>query len=118
MKQIRNGKDVRRLLLDPTSPNTFLLASRNAISRSTDGGITWTALPIISPDTVDILAFAINAKKSNEMYYGTATTFYRSIDGGQHWSTDKLPTRRFASAILIDQEKPEVVYLGVLQPAQ
>ncbi len=118
LKAVRNGKDIRVLALDPSAPGTLIAASRNSISRTTDGGQTWSQLPIISPESVEIFTFALNPKNSKEMYYGTATTFYHSIDGGARWSTEKLPTRLQASAILIDPEKPEIIYLGVLQPAK
>lgn len=118
LKVVRNGKDIRAIALDPSSPGTLIAVSRNSISKSTDDGQTWNQLPIISPESVEIFTFALNPKNSKEMYYGTATTFYRSVDGGARWSTEKLPTRRQASTILIDPEKSEIIYLGVLEPAK
>ena len=115
MKKIKDAHDARRLVADKSTVNALVLATRNKIIRTTDGGATWTALPIISPETIEILAVAVNPKNSKEIYYGTATTFYRSIDGGQKWSTEKLPTKRQASALLVDPEAPDTIYLGVLE---
>lgn len=115
LRKIKEGLDVRRIIVDSATPQALLLASKHKVSRSTDGGTTWTALPIISPETVEILALAVNPRNSSEIYYGTATTFYRSVDGGQKWSTEKLPTRRQASALLVDPEQAPIVYLGVLE---
>lgn len=115
LRKIKDALDVRRLVVDPATAQGLLLASRHKVSRSTDGGVTWAALPIISPETVEILALAVNPKNSKEIYYGTATTFYRSLDGGGKWSTEKLPTNRRASAFLVDPEQPITLYLGVLE---
>ena len=115
MKQIKEAKDVRRLVLDRATPGALVLASKNKISRSTDGAISWSALPILSPETVEIFSLAVNPKSSKELYYGTATTFYRSSDGGANWSADKLPSNRQSSSLLVDPESPLVIYLGVLE---
>lgn len=110
-----NATDVRRLVLDRATPNALLLASKQKLLRSTDGGATWTALPIISREGVEITALAVNPKNSKEIYYGTASTFYRSVDGGQNWSTERLPSTRQASALLVDPENPVVIYMGMLE---
>ena len=115
MKAIKDVKDVRRLVADRATPNALLLASRHKLSRTTDGGLTWTALPIVSPETIALLALTVNPKNSKEIYYGTATTFYRSSDGGEKWSTEKLPTKLQASYLLVDPENTTTIYLGVLE---
>lgn len=115
LKKIKDANVVRRLIADRATGSGLLLASKHKISRSVDGGVTWAALPIISPETVEILALAVNPRDSKELYYGTATTFYRSSDGGERWSADKLPTKRQASALLVDLENPAVIYLGAME---
>lgn len=115
MKQIQEAKNVRRLVIDRATPNALVLASKNKISRSTDGGATWTPFSILSPETVEIFSLAVNPKSSKDIYYGTATTFYRSSDGGKNWSADKLPTKRQASALLVDPENSAVIYMGMLE---
>ena len=115
LKQIKDAKDVRRLIADRATPGALILASKNKVSRSTDGAVSWTSLPILSPETVEIFSLAVNPKNLKELYYGTATTFYRSSDGGANWSADKLPSNRQSSALLVDPENPLVIYLGVLE---
>lgn len=115
LKNIKDGKDARRLLLDKNDPDTIILASRNKLVRSTDGGLTWTSLPILTPETIEILAATINPNDSKEIYYGTATTFYRSVDGGEKWFNEKLPTKRQSSALLVDSVDPKIIYLGALE---
>lgn len=110
-----DGKDVRKLILDPATPNGLLLAMRTKILRSTDTGASFEILPIISPETVEISALAVNPTSSRELYYGTATTFYRSLDGGKTWSTKKIPSNRAITAILVDQAASATVFVGVTE---
>lgn len=110
-----DGKDVRKLILDSATPNGLLLATRTKILRSTDAGASFETLPIISPETVEISALAVSPSSSRELYYGTATTFYRSLDGGKTWSTKKIPTNRASTAILVDQAAPATVFVGVTE---
>lgn len=113
LKPFQRGFDTRHFVADRGNPNILLLATKNKILRSADGGAKWEELPIISPEDVELLALAVNPRDSKEIYYGTATTFYKSSDGGQSWSTKKLPTSRTATAILVDAENKDTIYLGV-----
>lgn len=110
-----DGKDVRKLILDQSAPHGLLLATRTKILRSSDAGASFEILPIISPETVEISALAVSPTSSRELYYGTATTFYRSLDGGKTWSTKKIPSNRAITAILVDQTAPAVVFVGVTE---
>lgn len=111
----RDRSDPRMLILDDGTPDALLLVVKNKIVRSSDGGATWKALPVISPENVDIFTVAAHPNNSREIYYGTATTLYHSSDGGERWSTEKLPSRRQASAILVDPEIDGLIYLGMLE---
>ncbi|GAF89261.1 unnamed protein product, partial [marine sediment metagenome] len=41
------------------------------------------------------------------------TTFYRSLDSGENWTTKKLPTTRAGWKLLIDPDNPDIIYMGV-----
>lgn len=115
LKEYKDGHDARRLIIANDVPRRLLLAAKHKILRSNDGGNTWEDLPILSPESVEVLSLAVNPKNSEEIYYGTATTFYKTADGGQNWSTAKLPTSRTARALLVDFETPETIYLGAMK---
>ena len=112
LRKHEGAQDARHLIADRATANAFLLASRSKLLRSTDGGLTWALLPIISPSTVEIFALAVNPRSSAQIYYGTATTFYKTADGGKNWSTKKLPSTRATSALLVDFDTPQIIYLG------
>lgn len=113
LRAVQGGTDVRRLIIDKNNPSNLLLAVKNKLLRSSDGGISWEKLPIISPDSIEILTLAVNTADFNGIYYGTATTFYKSSDAGQSWSTKKLPTSKAATALLVDPKEKNTIYLGV-----
>ncbi|MGE5426211.1 MAG: WD40/YVTN/BNR-like repeat-containing protein [Bacillota bacterium] len=97
-----------------TADGTLFLASDKAIVRSPDQGITWENITLLQPEKDAVInAVAVNPKDSKEIFYVTNTAFFRSSDGGVTWTTKKLPTSRAGSDLLVDSNKPEVLYLGV-----
>lgn len=122
---VNNFKDLNKVLVDlgignqfkdlviSESDATLLLATDKMILRSKDDGISWENLNLIQPDgKVAVNALAINPNNSQEIYYVTDTTFFRSADGGVTWATKKLPSARGGSALWIDFQNNNNIYLG------
>ncbi len=81
--------------------------------RSRDHGATWEAITLLTkPGSTYIHSLAVNPKDSNNIFYGTATTLYSSIDGGTTWATRELPTQRAATAMSIDPNETSVLLVG------
>jgi len=59
---------------------------------------------------------AVNPQNTQEIYYVTNTTFYRSLDGGENWKTIKMPTSAIGWKLLIDPKEPNIIYLGIKLP--
>ena len=92
----------------------IILATEQKLLRSPDNGVTWEDIDLIpSESDAAIKAVAINPQNSQQLYYVTDTTFYRSLDGGVSWNTRRLPTQRIGSSLLVSPADPNVVYLGV-----
>lgn len=109
------GNKFSDLVISPKDA-TILLATRKAILRSKDNGISWEKLNLIaSQNDININAIAIGPHNSNNLYYVTNTTFYRSKDAGLTWTTKKLPGDRNGHAIMIDSVNPNVIYLGTIK---
>jgi len=106
LEEFKIGNQFRDLAISlEDQPVTYL---------ATDYGDSWTKIELLTPESQTIInALAINPRNSQEIYYVTNTTFYRSLDGGKTWSTKKLPTSRAGKALLVDPEQPEVLYLAV-----
>jgi uncharacterized repeat protein (TIGR01451 family) len=86
-------------------PGRLSASLSNGLARSTDGGATWSLVPVTPLGTSDQL-FALASWPANPqtILAATATTVYRSADGGDVWApaTSGLPANavvgKFAAA--------------------
>jgi len=105
------------LVLMDAKSESFLLASQYGLTRTTDAGATWEALNLLTPPNgADIKVIAVNPANNKEIFYATPSTFYRSVDGGAEWGTQKLPSTRPPAFLLIDSLDPKIMYIGFGQP--
>ncbi|MBI4280871.1 hypothetical protein HY628_01580 [Candidatus Uhrbacteria bacterium] len=113
LEEFDRGRGLAAIVSDGLTRNTFLVATSYGILRTTDGGASWQALNLPTPPgSITIYSLAVNPRNVNEIYYGTAATFYRSQNGGANWTTKKLPAARAATALLVSPQDPYLVYLG------
>ena len=114
LKQYSGAFEYKNLIFDQSLPNSLLLVAKYGLIKTLDGGQTWEALKLITPPaTTDIFSVAINPVNNKEIYYATASTFYKTTDGGQNWITKRLPTAAVASYLLIDPINPNIIYMGM-----
>lgn len=116
LNKFAGAMTIRDLAVDPTRPDTVIAASSYGLVRTTDGGATWSALPLLTPpSSANIFAVALNPNNPSELYYTTDTTLYRSSDAGETWETRTLPVAGVKSILLIDPavKTPTTLYLGV-----
>lgn len=103
-----------RDLIYSLSDNSLLIATDKVILRSFDDGQSWVKLSLLTPEQDSFInSIAVNPKNNQEIFYVTDTSFYRSYDGGNTWTVKKLPSTRSGSALLIDFNNPNIIYLGV-----
>ncbi len=113
IKKYSNALNFIRMSQDFTSPNTLVMASRYGLLRTRDGGSTWEDIKLVTPaGGATITSLAVDQKNGDVIYYGTNTTFYKSVNGGQNWVPSKLPTSRESSFIAVDPLDSNVLYLG------
>ena len=98
---------VSRIVFDPKTPTTVYATyatfradnTQSQIYRSTDGGVTWTAVgnsgSASLPD-IPVHALLIDPDDSTRLYIGTDTGVFVSFDAGATWARDGNP---FADAI-------------------
>lgn len=128
------------LLMDPRDSNILYAAvqqstSTGFLSKSTDGGTTWTTLAGGLPGTFRYSTMAIDHRDSANVYAALADTnsligLYRSRDGGQSWSelgyAGSVPVCRGSSraievpcvqcwfnlVLALDPNQPGTIYYG------
>jgi len=119
LKPYSASLEYKNLIFDQSQPDSLLLAAKHGLIKTNDGGQTWEPLKLITPPaSVDIHSVAINPQNSNEIYYATASTFYKTVDGGKNWITKRLPTKAIASYLLIHPLEPNVIYMGLTVPVK
>lgn len=103
----------RDLVISKAERETVFLATNYGLLKSTDNGDIWSKIELLTAEEeAKIYSVAANPNNANEIYYVTATTFYRSLDGGKNWTSKKLPTDRAGFKLLIDPKDPAIVYLA------
>jgi uncharacterized protein (TIGR03437 family) len=96
------------------NPNMLYAATGSAGLKSTDGGQTWSTLPI--PST-SVLTIAIDPSNSNTLYAGSSGQgAFKSTDGGATWTAIDTGLQAghnnqiFVSQFWIDPNHPNVVF--------
>ncbi len=116
LKKYKDGLIYKDMVCFNDIKDGLILANNYGLLRTKDGGKTWEKINLNTPKKgANIYSLAVNPKNHKEIYYGTDTTFYHSIDGGISWSSKKLPSNRVANVLSIDYEHPNIIYLGVLK---
>ncbi|MEI6528818.1 MAG: hypothetical protein WCN88_00235 [Candidatus Falkowbacteria bacterium] len=112
LREYNLGTSFKDIIVSPKDGIMFL-ATEKVILRSSDNAMTWENIKLIQPEKDAVInAIAVDPQNSNNLYYVTNTTFFRSSDGGATWTTKKLPTKRAGRELIIDFKNPNVIYLG------
>jgi photosystem II stability/assembly factor-like uncharacterized protein len=114
LSEFDNARRITHLVVDALTPTTVYTVSPYGLLRSDDRGETWQAVSLISPaNEVDIKGFAVNPRESKDLQYVTASTLVISSDRGVTWTSQKLPSTRPATTLLVDAEDGKVLYVGM-----
>lgn len=119
MREFKNSLRITDIAIDQNRPDTVILASEYGLLRTTDGGVTWATIPLITDvNEAKIYSIAMNPQDPRQLYYTTNSTLYRSSDAGETWETRPLPARGIFTSLIVDPKLPSTLYLGVNRPAQ
>ncbi|MDD5251348.1 MAG: YCF48-related protein [Patescibacteria group bacterium] len=112
-KDFDGAKEFRDFAVSVADPKTIILASKYGLIRSKDNGENWEAINLLTPPGGSaIYSLALDPRDANVIYYGTATTFHRTSDGGLNWVPKKLVTTRAATQLLVDRANSAILYMG------
>ncbi len=75
------GRLIRKLLINPTTPATIMAFTNIGIWRTTNGGTTWTQVTTNGVYDAEFMPGTPNT------VYACGTSFYKSTDGGVTWTT-------------------------------
>lgn len=114
LELFKNSKKFRDIAVANDNDGMILLATEYGLLRTYNNGNSWEKIELITPEKDAVInAIAVSPRNSDEIYYVTNTTFYRSLDGGENWTTKKLPTTRAGWNLLVDPIDDSIIYMGV-----
>ena len=103
------GRTIRKLLINPTTPTTIMAFSNVGIWRTTNSGTTWTQ--VLTNGCFD----AEFMPGTPATVYACGTSFFKSTDGGATWATITTGTPAAASvnrlAIAVTAASTGTIYM-------
>lgn len=113
LKSFKDSRTGFYLAQDPSNKDVLYFANRFGLLKSTNGGLVWESLPLITPArSEDIFSVAVDPGNSGKVFYGTSNTLYKSTDGGNTWAPQGSPSKAKVQFILFDEENSSIIYLG------
>jgi len=116
LKDFPDSGRVRDLYISRVQPGLVVFATNYGLLKSINYGDDWTAIKLITPEKEAVInSVIIGEQDSKEIFYVTNTTFYGTSDGGQNWTTKKLPSTRAGWVLMADPKNTNIMFLGVRQ---
>jgi photosystem II stability/assembly factor-like uncharacterized protein len=119
------GGRVADIVAHPHNPQVFYVAAASGgIFKTTDGGLSWTAVFDQSP-SLSMGALAMDPAHPDTLYAGTGeacsagysyfgTGIYRTINGGLTWQPRGLSNSRYIARIVLDPEDPQRIWVAAM----
>lgn len=115
LEEFKNSKRFRDIAIASDKEGLVYLATTYGLLESADYGDTWRRVDLLTPEKESTINSLTLGSDSKEIYYVTDTTFYRSVDGGNNWTTINLPSTRSGQDIVVNPDNPDIIYLCVKQ---
>jgi photosystem II stability/assembly factor-like uncharacterized protein len=107
-------ENVSAVTADPSKEGWVYVGSETGLFRSKDEGENWELVKILNkPRENSVREIAINPANSDEIIYGAAQAFYKSVDGGQSWATTQFSGSRTIETVAYNTQNPGIMYAGM-----
>lgn len=103
-----------KMALDDSVPGVVYLTTSGGLYKTSDDGKSWVFLNVPVKSTAQLPRAIASSKGGVLAYASIGSTIFKSLDGGQSWQTEELPTTNSINRILIDPVLPQIVYAGLV----
>lgn len=97
---------IKKIVLFPSNPQNLLVAHRNGIERTSDGGTTWSNV-----STEKVYDFKINPADPNTVYAVGNGVCLTSVDQGVNWTATQIDSTWGKMSIAISPANPSKIYV-------
>ncbi len=110
---VKKPGNFRQMIFIPGLADGLLYVTPYGLFKTVDGGKNWTSMNLVTPPSVvGINTLAVNPQANNEIFYALNFLIYYSSDGGINWVTRPSPAKQAATALAINPDDPNIIYLG------
>ena len=110
-------RNVESVAIDPRDPRVIYVGTRHLPWKTTDGGITWNAVPRGMIDDSDVFTITLDRRNPDWVHATACSGIYRSERGASVWSRVRgMPySSRRARAFAQDSRSPDTFYAGTTE---
>lgn len=102
------------VLIDPRDSKILYANLKYGLLKSQDAGQTWQKINILIPaNSISISAIVQDQQNVDTLYYGAGSVLYRTLNAGQTWTTQQIPSAREVKFIKIDPLSSSIIYVGM-----
>src|SRR5581483_2217718 len=104
------------LFIDPTRSTVYAVRSPTGLSRSTDGGVTWSPLGLTQNQAP--ISVVLDPTNSNTMYAAVSgpalsgQAILKSVDGGRTWKAINTSISVRGASLVVSPVNPANIYIG------
>lgn len=110
-------RNVESVAIDPRDPRVIYVGTRHLPWKTTDGGVTWNAVPSGMIDDSDVFTITLDRRNPDRVHATACSGIYRSERGASAWSRVRgMPHgSRRARAFAQDARTSDTFYAGTTQ---
>lgn len=88
----KGSKEAYAFNIDNSVDDGIIFTNKIGMFRLTDGKL-WRQIKLLTPPNKEaIYSVVVNPKKTEEIFYGTPKAIYHTVDNGENWEVNKLPS--------------------------
>ncbi len=102
-----------KMAIDDSEPDVIYITTSGGLFKTLNNGKNWDFINLPIRRSQDIPRAVAESKGGMIAYTSIGNTVYKSMDGGQSWQTESIPSTAQVNVIVIDPVMSQVAYAGL-----